>query len=224
MAIALAGVAGAIDAIGYLTLSHLFTAHMTGNTVGMAAAIATGQWADALRRGWPVPAFVMGGILGAVVTELALRQGARRPLALALAAEAALLAAFWWVLAHGPTGPPLSPRYLLLATLAATAMGIQNAVFRQLGRPSVNTTVITGALSSLAEHAVGFAGRARERHDGARGEEGRLAALAGTLWVAYLLGAFLGGWTEVTMRQLCPALPLAVLGVVIAVDWRSPPG
>ncbi len=43
LALVLASVAGGVDAIGWLTLDHLFTAHMSGNTVNMTVHVALGD-------------------------------------------------------------------------------------------------------------------------------------------------------------------------------------
>ena len=77
LALLLAGVAGAVDAVGYLLLLHLFTAHMSGNSVAMGLSIGQTQWQTALLRAIPIPLFVFGVALGTAVIEIAIRQRIR---------------------------------------------------------------------------------------------------------------------------------------------------
>ncbi|MDQ2798914.1 MAG: DUF1275 family protein [Armatimonadota bacterium] len=58
----LAWVAGGVDATGFLTLAHLFTAHMSGNSVALAVSAAQGHWMEAARRAFPIPLFVVGAL------------------------------------------------------------------------------------------------------------------------------------------------------------------
>lgn len=94
VAILLAWIGGAVDAIGYVALFHLFTAHMSGNSVAMGAHLGREEWPEAFRRMFPIPVFVLGCALGGIVTELAGRRGARSVFAPALVLEASLLVAF----------------------------------------------------------------------------------------------------------------------------------
>jgi len=103
-------VAGCVDAVGYLVLSHVFTAHMSGNSVGFGAALGSGDWTEAFRRGFPIPLFVIGVATGGAIIEVGARRGLRRTMSLVLVIEESLLLAFMIgrrpVLRHGtvPSG------------------------------------------------------------------------------------------------------------------------
>lgn len=90
----LSAVAGAVDAVGYLTLLHVFTAHMSGNSDAFGAELGRGNWTEVLRRGFPIPVFVLGVALGVLLIEIASRRGIRSTAALLLSIEGALLVAF----------------------------------------------------------------------------------------------------------------------------------
>jgi uncharacterized membrane protein YoaK (UPF0700 family) len=87
-------VAGFVDAAGYIVLVRLFTAHMSGNSVAMGASLGQGDWAEAIRRGFPIPFFVLGVALGVAILEWRSRRAARRKISAVLVPEALLLLAF----------------------------------------------------------------------------------------------------------------------------------
>ncbi len=77
LAMLLAWVAGFVDAGGYLTLAHVFTSHMSGNTVAMGAHLGNGQWTQVIRRAVPIAWFIFGVFLGAAFGIVAERAGFR---------------------------------------------------------------------------------------------------------------------------------------------------
>ncbi len=234
-AAALAGVAGSVDAIGYLSVFHIFTAHMTGNTVDAAVSAAQGQWRDALARVVVVPLFVLGVTLGAAAIEVASRLGVRRPMPLALGLEGLLLLGAIVVgdvpgprrATAGAVANGLSP-YVALLVLA---MGLQNTALRRVGAISLRTTYITGTLTTLAEELVHYLGCWLDRapghpHDTARAARQREAAahvwlLAG-VWCAYALGAIMGTWAELSWTGWSLSLPLVALAVIVVAALARP--
>ena len=73
LAVALAWVAGYVDAVGYILLFGLFTAHMSGNTVRLGVDLGRGDASEALARAVPIGVFVIGVALGTLLVELAAR-------------------------------------------------------------------------------------------------------------------------------------------------------
>ncbi|HEY7060616.1 MAG TPA: YoaK family protein [Chloroflexota bacterium] len=234
-AICLGAVGGGVDAIGYLTLWHIFTAHMTGNTVSASLRAAEGQWRAALAQGVVIPLFVLGVALGAVAVEVGGRLGVRRPTSVALVLEAALLLGALLLGAEPGPSPAdvaagasgLSPFIALLAL----AMGLQNTALRRVGSLPVRTSYITGVLTALAEEAVRAFFRWLDRapghpHDAARTHHqqealGRVGLLAG-LWAAYVAGALVGVWAEARWEGRGLGVPLILLGILIAADLARP--
>jgi uncharacterized membrane protein YoaK (UPF0700 family) len=148
--------AGSMDAIAFLTLGHIFTSAMSGNTVLLGIALGQGRMAAAALS---VAAFLgyVAGVAGAAVPLGAPSRGIERT----LRAETLFLAAFaaLWTLSGGPAPAPLA--YALIV-LSAIAMGMQGAVGRSVRIPGIPTVVFTSTLTaivaSLAERAL-----ARER-------------------------------------------------------------
>ena len=222
----LTAVGGFVDCFSFLTLGSVYAATMSGNTVLIAVHAGKGETSSALLHAYMVGVFLLGLLVSAGAIELGLRRGLRRVLALALAIEAACLAALalWGtpLLASGAAGTPQQPHWPLYAllALAAIAMGTQNTSLRMAGILSIFTTHVTGTLTRLGEQLVNALF--------ARSAEGMSANLASAGFSAGLLLAFLFG--AFAASELLPlwgmanvlALPIALLLIVIAADLLQP--
>jgi uncharacterized membrane protein YoaK (UPF0700 family) len=221
----LAGAAGCLDAVGYLTLG-LFTANMTGNTILLGLSVGRQAWPEALRNVIALAAFVVGAGAGTVIVS-----GFRR-LDQCLALEAAVLAAgvAVWLLWGAPRGHIAEPgpaRWLV--ALFAAAMGIQSAAVRRVGEHRVATTYVTGTLTSVAmDMAADLLDRWNRRRrmpsppeakappavtEGTRG-----APLLTGLWGVYLFGALVGGFAEQRWSIWAVVAPIGVLAGAVAAD------
>lgn len=238
LALLLGWVGGYVDAVGFIALAHLFTAHMSGNSVGMGAYLGQGDWHEAARRATPIPFFVVGIAGGVALIEVARRAGVRAAMSVALALEAALLLAFRLYGAAYLRAQEIGAgawRFTLLVALLALAMGIQTAALQRVGRWSVRTTYITGMLTDLAQETVSYLfwlrDRDRDRYGApdANGDQlvreppslGRTLLLAG-VWGIYIVGAVAGGLAMQRWDLNALALPLLALAAIIAVDVTRP--
>jgi uncharacterized membrane protein YoaK (UPF0700 family) len=162
--------AGAVDAIGFLALGGLFTAHITGNVVIVAAHYVTGRFSE-VGPLLSVPFFVV--VLGAVTLASGPIEeagyGTRRAL---LVLQAAFLAACLGLgVGLGPFANADSPMAVLVSMLAVAAMATQNALVKLAlpGTPSTavmttNTTQLTVDLATLLWSRGKPDDRARARH------------------------------------------------------------
>lgn len=134
LAAALSGVAGYVDAIGFLKLGGFFVSFMSGNSTRLGVGLATGHVGAALTALGIVGLFVTGVVLGALLA----RQVGEGRRAAVLALEAGLLAASAGLFMAGQD----------IAGVAAVvlAMGSENAVFQRNGDVGVGLTYMTGAL------------------------------------------------------------------------------
>lgn len=199
--LALALVGGLVDAASYLGLGQVFTANMTGNTVLLAVDVVRGNGADAARSGVALGSFCAGLAIGAMLVRsgtLVWPLHAAWTLAFETAALAVLLA--WWALSGG------NPRFALVA-VSAIAMGSQSAAVRVSHTAGVNTTYVTGTLTSAVVRFV-------TRH--ARGiEESRQGpTLPGAAVIVYAAGALAGGFAEHAWHAAAIAFPLAIACIV----------
>lgn len=235
LAIVLALVGGIVDAVSFLTLAHLFTAHMSGNSAALGAYFGQGDWKDGLHRLTPIPFFVIGVGLGAAVIELATRRGIRPSLSVALGLEGLLLAAFRFYgeayFHAGTFGPRYAWEYDLLVALLAIPMGIQASALQRVGGISVHTTYITGMLTNLAKEGVAYLFWRVDRRRGGNVSAAQgivpsqpslfRALLVGGTWLAFIAGAVLGGFAVHRLNLNALIIPLGILAGLILIDlWR----
>lgn len=202
LALGLAGLAGLVDATGFVVAGGYFTSFMSGNTTRLGVELSENP-ALALTPLGLIAAFLAGVIGGALIGR---RAGGRRKqvllglIALALGSAAALLAA------------DLAAAFLMLS---AMAMGIANNVFSRDGEVTVGVTYMTGALVRFGQ---GIAARlAGQPLASTRGY--------GLLWSALAAGAAAGGalsW-HAPLWAAIAATGLALLLWAAAVRIKSLP-
>jgi uncharacterized membrane protein YoaK (UPF0700 family) len=197
----LALAAGCVDAQSFLGLGRVFTANMTGNSVLLGIAVATGSSADALRSVAALGGFVLGGAVGILL--ISGRRGAwRRATAPVFGLETVSLLALlviWQAVGVSPV------RYLLIV-LSGVAMGAQSAATRASSVPGVNTTYMTSTLLNAVARIV-----LRDRRARARAEDSHVPGLA---WTIYFLGALAGAAAINAWHAAASAIPLAIVAVV----------
>jgi len=170
LALGLAGLAGLVDATGFVVAGGYFTSFMSGNTTRMGVELVE-RPALALAPLGLIACFLTGVVVGAL-TGRRFRGRHKRVLlglvAVLLGSGAALLMA----------GLPIP-----FLGLSAMAMGLANNVFSRDGEVTVGVTYMTGALVRFGQ---GVAARlAGEPLPSTRGY--------GVLWSALALGAAAGG-------------------------------
>lgn len=133
LAACLSGVAGFVDAVGYLKLGGFFVSFMSGNSTRLGVDLGAGALANAGRAAGLISLFLAGVILGALVSRIGRMH--RGPV---LAAEAALL-----ILGAVAFSLGLDAAGVIALILA---MGVENAVFQREGEVAVGLTYMTGAL------------------------------------------------------------------------------
>ena len=150
--------AGSVDVIGFLGLGGLFTAHITGNLVILAAHVVSGGAAP-LAPMLSVPVFmVVLGLTRLLVGGLeAIGFASLRPL---LLLQFLLLAGFLVLcVSAGPRLNPNSAIAIVAGMLGVAAMAVQNALSQisLTGAPStaVMTTNVTRFMMDLGEMRLG---------------------------------------------------------------------
>jgi len=204
--IALTFLSGVVDAVCYLGLGRVFTANMTGNVVvlGFAAAGAPGFSVGASLTSLAV--FLVGAVAGGRLAAHVARRS--RALSAAITAEAIFVGAGATIACTAATVATGWGRYMTI-TLLALAMGIRNAVIRQLSIADFSTTVLTATLTGLAADST-LAGGANSR--GVR----RAASV-----VAMFLGAVMGA---ALFLHAGPGLPLVISAAAAALAAAAAAG
>jgi uncharacterized membrane protein YoaK (UPF0700 family) len=202
LATGLAGLAGFVDATGFVATGGFFLSFMSGNSTRLGVGLAS-SGGNALIAGGLILAFVGGVVTGTLVGRTVRRR--RRPAVLGLLAGvlalAAGLAASGW----------LWPAFLF----TAFAMGTENTVFEADGEVRISLTYMTGNLVKVGQRlASALAGGPRWTW---------LPYLA--LWSAMVGGAVAGAalWPVLKLAGLWVAAGAALLLAAASwrIDWRN---
>ena len=223
-AVLLSIVAGQVDVIGFIACWHVFTAHMTGNSVHFAMSLVQGHWAEAARTGVVIPVFLMGSLAGRTIIEFCVRRRLRRAASLVLLLEAVVLGA---VMALNSGVPGASALWATLFLLAV-CMGLQTAALTRVGPLTVHTTFVTGMLNSLAQRLsilifwITDRVRGSVRNPWTHSKTLREACLLATVFLSYVFGALTAAWlTHYSLARLLLA-SLGLLFCCVCIDVITP--
>jgi uncharacterized membrane protein YoaK (UPF0700 family) len=142
LVVGLSGVAGYVDAIGFIKLAGLFVSFMSGNSTWLGVGAVTDPQ-TAVTAMCVVSAFVAGVMAS---TLIAVAAGSRRkPVVLVFVAAILAIAAF---------GNGRFPDEWTAVALAMS-MGAVNTVFQRSGEVSIGVTYMTGTLVKLGQRMAG---------------------------------------------------------------------
>ena len=190
---------GFVDTVGFLGLSGLFVAHVTGNFVTLGAALVLGSH-GILNKILALPEFI-AVIVAARLFGNALRARRLPVLRIQLTTEVALLAAFFVLaVAFGPFADADSPLALLTGFAGIAAMALQNALQRVHLASLPPTTLMTGSTTQATLDAVDLlAGLAPDQAPTLRARLSRMAMsillFAGGCAAGALLFWLFGFWS-----------------------------
>jgi uncharacterized membrane protein YoaK (UPF0700 family) len=213
----LSGVAGSVDAISFLGLGGLFTAHVTGNLVILAAHLVSGGEAPVAVM-LSVPVFIVAlGVTRLLVCGLeSIGFASLRPL---LLLQFLLLAGFHVLCASaGPNMDPGATKAILAGMLGVAAMAVQNALVQisLKGTPStaVMTTNVTHFMMDVGEVLLG-----REPVEVAKAR-GR-AKRTWPVIVGFAVGCALGAACEAAIGLRSLALPTGLALLALAMELAA---
>ena len=207
--------AGSVDAIGFLGLGGLFTAHITGNLVILAAHVVSGGTAP-LAPMLSVPVFmaVLGltRLLAACLEAIGL--ASLRPL---LLLQFLLLGGFLGLgVAAGPRIDPDAPTAILAGMLGVSAMAVQNALLQisLTGAPStaVMTTNVARFMMDVGDVLLG-------RDSDAVARARRRAKHTWPPIVGFTVGCGLGAVGEAAIGLWSLALPAGLALLAFAMGF-----
>jgi len=198
-AVALAAMAGFVDAVGFLSANGYFVSFMSGNTTRLGVALGTQPHLAV------VPALLIGGFLCGVTggALCALRGGRYR--------KPAVLALVTLLLGMGAAFRASGHEFWMLAALVM-AMGAINNTFQRGGEVTVGLTYMTGALVRLGQ---GLALRLTGRGD--NGWQGWAM-----LWAGLLCGAVAGSFLQDRLPMWCLWIAAAWSSAMLAISFRIP--
>ncbi|MEU1624727.1 YoaK family protein [Streptomyces sp. NPDC020096] len=206
----LAAASGAVDALAFTVLGHVFAGVMTGNLALLGIAFASGRPIDLTAPLVALAGFVAGIWATALTCRGATadtRPGWPTRALLCLAAETGLLtvhASIW----AGIGGVPGRAMREVLLCVAAVAMGGQSAAMLVAGRVARPSTYFTGTLATYVARNTGVLSGASDRWVPVR-----LVALVAGAAVAAVLHRWAPAWAAVPP-------PVLVLAAVLITTYR----
>jgi len=189
---------GFVDTVGFLGLQGLFTAHVTGNFVTLAATLVSGTH-GVIAKLLALPEFIVVVIVARLLGA-ALRARGLPALRLLLVAKVTFLLAFFVLaVALGPFPDSDAPAALLAGFAGIAGRAVQNAVQRVHYSSLPPTTLMTGNTTQAALDAVDLLHGGNGDLTTTRARFGRtvqsIAWFAGGCALAAVLYYWIGFWS-----------------------------
>jgi uncharacterized membrane protein YoaK (UPF0700 family) len=218
LVVALASVAGFLDAISLARITHTFVAFQTGNLVLVGLDVGRGNWSDAAPPALAIVAYLAGSALVPMVVRGA--AGVRRVIVVRLFGttigllllEAVLVAIVCGV---GPGDAPGRVLRSVCTVLSGVAMAFQTPVVRTVDGVAVSSTFSTGMLTRLGQSLGALTDGAR------RTRESSVARVLGTTVLAFLGGAVVGGALLEPLGNATIFVPVVALTAIATATVRA---
>ena len=140
-------IAGMVDLIGFFTLGHIFTAHVTGNLVVVAAA-AVHAGPFNIAQALAIPVFMLALALVWLIAQASHRRGPSLAWMLLLVQFLLLAAVLIFSIIARPSADTQGLTAGIAAMIAVSAMACQYALLRLAIPGAISTAVMTGNLTN----------------------------------------------------------------------------
>ncbi len=228
LAVALSGVAGAVNATGFFVVGT-YTSHVTGNLARVGDELAQGNFVVARSFFALVFAFLVGAMTATWLVEMARRKGGRGHYKSALLLETFVLASVGLLSSTvAAKGPAL---HLALTAALCFAMGLQNALVTKISGAVVRTTHLTGITTDFGietvrlwywfhdrSRGVGLLGKLRLVRASWRDPEAHKAWLHFSIFSSFFTGATVGPLLYLQHGHVAMILPCVVLLLLVGQD------
>jgi uncharacterized membrane protein YoaK (UPF0700 family) len=209
-------VAGMVDLIGFLSLGNLFTAHITGNLVVIAALMVRGGPMN-LAQVLAIPVFMLAVAATWLLARVSGRRGPGLARLLLLVQFLLLTCVLVFSVTTKPSANPHGATAGIAAMIAVSAMACQFALLRLALPGAPSTAVMTGNLTNVVLSLVDTLSRAQPLMAGAaerlRGSVHVLVGFFGGCVVAAAAVSLLGDWAW--------SFPVALAGVAVLSAQRG---
>ena len=222
--------AGFVDAVGFLSLGHIYTANMSGNSVAVGIQWVSQNWPEMVRRIWPVSGYVVGLLFCRILIQIAARARIKSVASIAFLIEIAMLAP----VLLGSAVAAASGMAFLYVGLLAIAMGIQNAALTHFSSLTVHTGFVTGTLVKFAEEFTKYLTWSFDRirtpgisitevfAQSSRQKAFLASFWLAAIWIAYVVGAYCGAVGDHSFKLRSLAVPILMLLILVGVDRYRP--
>jgi uncharacterized membrane protein YoaK (UPF0700 family) len=204
--------AGAVDVIGFLTLGGLFTAHITGNLVVVAAHYVT----DGFSQVGPllaVPVFMAVMSLVTLASGVFVRTGSS-PLCPLLLLQTALLAAFFGIGVVFGRFPDVDSSMAVFAGMfGVAAMATQNVLVKLALKDAPSTAVMTTNITQLTLDLSMLARRQGNTDELAKAR--RRARMTFACVIGFAAGCAAGAALEIKFGLWALALPVVLSALAV---------
>jgi uncharacterized membrane protein YoaK (UPF0700 family) len=208
LAVALAMIAGFIDAYGMITYG-VFVSFMSGNTTQTGYQTAEGAFGPASLSALAILFFVVGSFAGTLLVQAAGRLARRAVFGVVAAALAEIVGLKYFGFLSVGFG----------IAIVSVAMGVMNSALSRVGAQSVSLTLVTGTLSRVGSHLALAAKRAPlSDAQGPWDTHLRRALMLSRVWTGFLVGAFLSGAATPRYGALVLSAPALILAALAAFD------
>ena len=204
--------AGAVDVIGFLALGGLFTAHITGNVVIVAAHYVTGGFSQ-IGPLLAVPVFM--AVMGLVtLASGAIARAGSPPLRQLLWLQTALLSGFLLLgVGFGCFDNADSSMAVLAGMLGVAAMATQNVLGKLALKGAPSTAVMTTNITQLTVDLVTLARRRGNADELAKAR--RRARMTFACVIGFVVGCAAGAALEVKFGLWALALPVLLSALAV---------
>jgi uncharacterized membrane protein YoaK (UPF0700 family) len=208
-------IAGMVDVTGYLSLK-LFTAHVTGNIVIIAAQLVYGG-PPKMDQILAVPVFIVA-VAGVWITAQALhRRGPALPRLLLLIQFFLLALALIVAVIYHPSADPSGLTADVTAMIAVSAMACQFSLLQLTMRRAPSTAVMTG---NLTKTVLSFLETATERQPLLADAKRQLKSTL-QLVIGFFVGCLIGAGAVSRFGEWAWAFPVALAGVAVTLVPRE---
>jgi uncharacterized membrane protein YoaK (UPF0700 family) len=140
-------IAGMVDLTGFLTLGNIFTAHITGNLVVLAAVTIRGGPLN-LAQALAIPVFILAVAAIWLIARASGKRGAALARLLLLVQFLLLATALIFSVITNPSASPHGLMAGIAVMIAVSAMACQYALLRLAVPGALSTAVMTGNLTN----------------------------------------------------------------------------
>jgi uncharacterized membrane protein YoaK (UPF0700 family) len=209
-------IAGMVDLIGFFTLGHVFTAHVTGNLVVAAAdAVHGGPFNPA--QALAIPVFMLAVAAAWLIAEISHRRGASLARLLLVVQFVLLVVLMIFSVIAKPSAAPYGVTAGVAVMIAVAAVACQYALLRLAMPKVVSTAVMTGNLTntvlSLLDVLKNW--RALPSADASRLKQSL------HLLVGFLFGCVVATLAVALLRDWAWSLPAGLAGAAIALTGEK---
>ena len=193
----LSTIAGMVDVIGYLSLGKLFTAHVTGNLVVIAALLVRGGPPN-MAQILAVPVFIVAVAAVWLIAKASDRRGPALVRPLLLVQFLLLACVLIFSVINDPAAKPHGFMAVAVAMVAVSAMACQFTLLRLAVPGAPSTAVMTGNLTNTVLALLDTVSRNQPLMEGAKERLKKTLQLVGGFFAGCIAGtaavSWLGDW------------------------------